>query len=104
MITSIFVALFNNLLRSALIGAALIGTAAKSGKYSYYECNARFKKGKECCEGIRLGKDKLERFVVDRINENILTEENLKQLVTLINKELLETSTRCEKQLLQTGF
>jgi len=83
-------------------GAALIGTAAKSGKYSYYECNARFKKGKEGCEGIRLGKDNLETFVVSRIKENIITEENLKQLVILINQELLETSTRCKKQLLQT--
>ncbi len=83
-------------------GAALIGTAAKSGKYLYYECNARFKKGRAGCEGIRLGKDNLEGFVVDRIKENILTEENLKQLVALINRELLETSTRCEKQLLQT--
>ena len=83
-------------------GAALIGTAAKSGKYSYYECNARFKKGREGCEGIRLGKDKLEGFVVSRIKENILTEENLTRLVALINIELLETSTHCEKQLLQT--
>ena len=54
-----------------------MGTAAKSGKYSYYECNARFKKGKEGCEGIRLGKDNLEGFVVSRIKGNILTEENL---------------------------
>ncbi len=30
------------------------------------------------------------------------TARKLKQLVALINKELLETSTRCEKQLLQT--
>ncbi len=83
-------------------GAALIGTAAKSGKYPYYECNSRYKKGKDSCDGIRLGKDYLEGFVVSRIIENILTEENLKKLVSMINSELLETSTRSKTQLLQT--
>jgi 3-phenylpropionate/cinnamic acid dioxygenase small subunit len=46
--------------------------------------------------------DYLKKFVIDRIKETILTEGNLRHLVTLINKELLETSTRSEKKLLQT--
>ncbi|MFC1874336.1 zinc ribbon domain-containing protein [Chloroflexota bacterium] len=57
--------------------SAIIGSTAKSGRYSYYQCNARAMKGKRACHGLRVAKDKLERFVLDRIKESILTEENL---------------------------
>jgi site-specific DNA recombinase len=83
-------------------GAAMIGTAAKSGKYMYYECNNRFKKGKDSCVGLRLRKDMLENAVLERIRRNILTEDNLTRLVNLINVELLETASCFEKQLEQT--
>lgn len=83
-------------------GAAMIGTAAKSGKYMYYECDNRFKKGKDSCVGLRLRKDMLENSVLERIQQNILTKENLTKLVHLINGDLLETAGRLEKQLEQT--
>jgi site-specific DNA recombinase len=83
-------------------GSAMIGTAAKSGKYLYYECDARFKKGKDGCTGLRFRKDMVESFVLERIRQNILTKENLTKLVHLVNGELLETASRYEKQLEQT--
>jgi site-specific DNA recombinase len=83
-------------------GAAMIGTAAKSGKYLYYECDNRFKKGKDSCVGLRFRKEMVENFVLDKIRQNILTKENLTKLVHLINGELLETASRLEKQLEQT--
>ena len=79
----------------------MIGTTAKSGKYLYYECNTHYKKGKHGCHGIRVARDKLEGFVLSRIKENILTEENLTELVYLVNEELLETTSRNEKELHQ---
>ena len=82
-------------------GAAMIGTAAKSGKYLYYECDARFKKGKDGCEGLRFRKETVEDFVLGKIRENILTRDNLTRLVHLINGELVETAGRLEKQLEQ---
>ncbi len=82
-------------------GAAMIGTAAKSGKYLYYECDARFKKGKDACDGLRFRKDMVENFVLEKIRQNILTKENLTKLVHLINGELLETASSREKQLEQ---
>ncbi len=42
---------------------------------------------------------KLESFVVDRIKENILTEERLGQLVHLANEELGVSRQRAEQQL-----
>ncbi len=83
-------------------GAAMIGTAAKSGKYLYYECDARFKKGKDGCAGLRLRKDMVENFVLEKIREDILTKENLTKLVHLVNGELLDTANRHEKELDQT--
>jgi predicted RNase H-like nuclease (RuvC/YqgF family) len=80
----------------------MIGTAAKSGKYLYYECDNRFKKGKDSCIGLRFRKEMVENFVLDKIRQNILTKENLTKLVHLINGELLETASRLEKQLEQT--
>ena len=79
----------------------MIGSAAKSGKYLYYECDTHYKKGKAGCIGFRVPKDKLEGFILDRIKENILTEDNLTQLVYLVNEELLETAVRDEKELSQ---
>jgi site-specific DNA recombinase len=83
-------------------GAAMIGTAAKSGKYMYYECDSRFKKGRDGCEGLRFRKEMLEDFILGKIRANILTKENLTKLVHLINGELLESAGRLEKQLEQT--
>lgn len=83
-------------------GAAMIGTAAKSGKYLYYECDNRFKKGKDSCIGLRLSKEMVENSVLEKIQENIITKENLTKLVHLINDELLETASYLDKQLEQT--
>ena len=80
-------------------GSAMIGTAAKSGKYLYYECDARFKKGKDSCVGLRVRKDMVENFVLEKIKEDILTKENLAKLVSLVNSELLNTNSHQEKQL-----
>jgi len=48
-----------------------------------------------------ISKGKLEGFVLDRIRENILTEDNLEQLVNLVNEELSRNSSLDEEQLAQ---
>ena len=58
-------------------GSAALGTNGKSGKFLYYSCNAPSINAKT-----------LEGFVIDRIKENILTEENLRDLVEITNEEL----------------
>ncbi len=79
------------------------GCWAKSGKYFYYECVQHQKKGKEVCNCRLVGKDKLENFVLERIRENILTDENIKQLVQLVNDELVKNSGFFEEQLGEIG-
>ena len=76
-----------------------IGTNGKSGKFLYYSCNSRLKKGRTACDAPSINARKLEAFVVDRLKENILTRENLEQLVKLTNEELKVGRRRSVKQL-----
>ena len=80
--------LLSGLAHCGLCGSAAIGTNGKSGKFLYYSCNNRFKKGRAACGAPSVNAKTLEGFVIDRIKENILTEENLRQLVELTNEEL----------------
>jgi len=95
--------LLSGLLHCGKCGAAMSGCWAKSGKYFYYECVQHQKKGKGVCNCRLIGKDKLEDFVLERIRENILTDENIKQLVQLVNEELVKNSGLYEEQLGMIG-
>ena len=79
----------------------MIGCWAKSGQYHYYACNSRYKKGNDACEAPMVSQGKVESFVLHRITENILTEENLGRLVVLVNEELSKSSGLFEEQLAQ---
>ena len=76
-----------------------MGTNGKSGKFLYYSCNSRVMKGRTTCDASSISARKLETFVMDRIRENILTEECLGQLVRLANEELGVNRRRAEQKL-----
>ena len=83
----------------AQCGSAAVGTNGKSGKFLYYSCNSRLMKGRTTCDASSINAGKLETFVMDRIRENILTEECLGQLVRLANEELGVNRRRAEQKL-----
>jgi site-specific DNA recombinase len=91
--------LLSGLIRCGKCGSAMSGCWAKSGKYFYYECVQHQKKGKDTCDCRLISKDRLESFVLGRIRENILTDENIKQLVEFVNDELRKVSGLHEEQL-----
>ena len=91
--------LLSGIARCALCGSTAIGTTGKSGRFLYYTCNKRFKKGRDACGTRSMNARKLEAFVIDRIKDNILTEENLMELVKITNEQLRVDRRRCEKQL-----
>ncbi|MBI4283551.1 MAG: recombinase family protein [Chloroflexi bacterium] len=93
--------LLSGLLHCGRCGSAMIGCWAKSGKFFYYQCNNHYKKGKEACDAPMTSKGKLEGFVLDRIKENILTEDNLKRLADLVNEDLSKNSRLYEERLAQ---
>ena len=80
--------LLSGLAHCAQCGSPAIGVSGKFGQYLYYRCNARLTKGATVCEGPAINAKKLEAFVLDRIKENVLTEETLRALVYLANEQL----------------
>ena len=76
-----------------------MGTNGKSGRFLYYSCNSRLMKGRTTCDASSMNARKLETFVMDRMKENILTEECLGQLVHLANEELGVSRRRAEQKL-----
>ncbi len=80
-------------------GKALVGHEAKSGQFSYYVCGTLLKKGSGACEAKYISSKMFEGLVIDKIKEHILTEENLRELVRLVNEELDAASAECQAQL-----
>ena len=91
--------LLSGLAHCAQCGSTAVGTNGKSGRFLYYSCNTRLMKGRTACDASSLNARKLETFVMDRIRENILTEECLGQLVRLVNEELGLNRRRAEQKL-----
>ena len=60
--------------------------------------NAR-RKGREVCQSPILPREKVERFVIDRIKDYVLTEENLEELARLTNDELALASAEVRERL-----
>jgi hypothetical protein len=85
--------LLSGLARCGHCGKALVGQDAKSGQFSYYVCGSIQKKGAGACPSPRLSTRKFERQVVDKIKERILTVENLKRLVDIVNEEMDSQAT-----------
>jgi site-specific DNA recombinase len=69
-------------------GKALVGQDAKGGQFTYYVCGTLLKKGADSCPSHYLNSEKFERIVTEKIKAHILTTDNLKELVRLVNEEL----------------
>ncbi|HJW87983.1 MAG TPA: recombinase family protein, partial [Dehalococcoidia bacterium] len=91
--------LLSGLARCGHCGKALVGQAAKGGKFAYYVCGTLLKKGPKTCSTAYLPAAKFEGAVIDKIRERILTEENLKELVRLVNEEMDTVGTEFQERL-----
>jgi len=80
--------MLSGMIRCAECDAPLRGHAAKSRRFFYYRCGSALRRGPEACPGKWLPKERIEQFVVNRIRDCILTEENLAELVRLTNEEM----------------
>ena len=91
--------LLSGIARCGHCGKALIGQEAKGGQFSYYVCGTLLKKGAGSCQAHYLNSRKFEGLVVGKIKEHILTEENLKELVRLVNEEMDSASSEYQDEL-----
>jgi site-specific DNA recombinase len=92
--------LLSGLLRCGVCGKAMSGHSAKSGKFFYYRCTNATKRGPEECPGRWLPRQKLDRFVVDKIRNSILSEDNLTKLAN-ITREEMNSDTRAQRDQLE---
>ena len=74
-------------------GHHYLGTAAKSGKHHYYSCATYLRKGRDACNAPLLNKDKLEEAVLARIQEEILSEENVRKYINLVLEQAQQSKT-----------
>jgi site-specific DNA recombinase len=67
--------LLSGLARCGHCGKALVGQAAKGGKFACYICGTLLKKGPKTCPAKYLSAPKFEGVVIDKVKESILTED-----------------------------
>ena len=75
--------LLSGLVKCKQCRRALSGQDSKSGKFSYYVCQSLMKRGTGACRAPRLNARRFEELVVGQIRSNILTEGNIRDLVSL---------------------
>ena len=80
--------LLSGLVKCKACKRALTGQYAKSGKFPYYVCQTLMKRGSGSCDTPRLNARRFEKFVVDKIRSNILTEGNIRDLVKIVDEKM----------------
>ena len=80
-------------------GAAMTGHSAKSSRYYYYSCSRHIKQGSDACGARRFPKEKLECLVIDHLRSEILVDDHLEKLVTMVNEELQSESSLLKERL-----
>ena len=94
--------LLSSLLNCELCDVSMSGAEAKGGKYSYYVCQSKIKKGTETCETPRLNARDFERTIIDQLREHILTESNIRELVKMVDEEM-DGLAREQRQKLESA-
>ena len=80
--------LLTGLIKCRQCGGTMIARPAKGGKYVYLTCDSRIQHGVETCDTPALNVNRIDPLVLDAILQDILTEENIRSLITQIRKEL----------------
>ena len=80
--------ILSSLLNFELCNVSMSGAEAKGGRYSYYVCQSKIKKGTETCETPRLNARDFERTIIEQLRSHILTESNIRELVKLVDEEM----------------
>ena len=84
----------------ALCGSAMVGATAhnwQGKKYDYYRCSQAMKQGARSCGHKAVRKEHLEGTVVARIRTHVLTDQNVRELVRMVNARI-ELSTKEDLQ------
>ena len=91
--------LLSGLAKCGYCGKALVGQEAKGGQFTYYVCGTLLKKGAGSCRAHYINSQKFEGLVIEKIKRHILTEENLREMVHLVNEEMDSTAIEYQRKM-----
>lgn len=63
-------------------GNALTIATGKGGRYRYYRCSRRLRRGETVCEGVSIRDNALKTIVVDALEQRLLLPDRLKTLLS----------------------
>lgn len=92
--------LLSGLIKCSKCGSNFVACSAKSGKYFYFTCQGA---SKGSCQQKALPIEKFEDFTVQLLKERVLTYENLKKLLLLVNEEFQVFKKEYEGKLKHIG-
>ena len=90
--------LLSSLLQCAKCGHLMTGHSVKHGQYRYYVCSTADQTSKSACGPGLLPKERMERFIVDRIRAYLLSPENLTELVKQVQNEIHALTSQGDEQ------
>ena len=93
--------LLSGLVKCRSCRRALTGQSAKSGRFAYYVCQSKLKRGRAACRAPRLNARRFESLVVDKMRSNVLTERNIRDLAKLVEEEM-DGAAREHREKLET--
>lgn len=76
--------LLTGILHCTGCGGAMTVTTGKSGRYRYYACGNRTRKGPTACSAAPVRLDKLDALVVRHLEEQLLNPERLEQVLKVV--------------------
>ena len=94
--------LLSGLVKCRSCSRAMSGQDSKGGKFAYYVCQSLMKRGSGACDCPRLNARRFEELVVNRIRANILTGDNIRELVKLVDEEM-DGIAKEQRQRLETA-
>lgn len=87
--------LLSTLVKCPKCGGGMTMGTGKSGRYHYYVCSARSRKGETACEGHRVPMGALNEFVLDRLRSDFITVPKIHDLL----KPMQDRQAQCEEDI-----
>ena len=89
--------LLTGLVRCGHCGAGMVMATGKSGRYRYYKCTARMKRGNAACSSGNIPMDKLDTLVLDAFKKKVFTPEHIRSTIDAMRQQAAKMGKRDEK-------
>ena len=76
----------------------MVMATGKSGRYRYYKCTARMKRGNAACSSGNIPMDKLDTLVLDAFKKKVFTPEHIRSTVDALRQQAAKMGKRDEKE------